>query len=118
MTSNGSFSHCRRLLPKNGTKRRNATAVIVLVAVTHPICRTAELGAVVLMVRVVVLALPGLAVRFAGSKAQVLAAGRPEHANVTDPERPALAVIVSCAFAVCPRVMASEAGLELTEKSG
>ena len=48
----------------------------------------------------------------------MLSAGRPEHTKVTEPERPALAVTVSCAFTACPRVTLREAGLELMEKSG
>ena len=116
--SSESLSHCRRVPLQKGTMSRKASAVIVLALVSRAISRMAELGAVVLMVRVVMLALPGLAVRVAGSKVQVLSAGRPEHATVTEPERPALAAIVSCAFAVCPRVTLSEAGFELMEKSG
>ena len=95
--------------------RRKASAVIPLAFVISTSSRTAALGAVVLMVRVVLLAWPGVAVRFAGAKLQVLSAGRPEHAKVTEPERPALAVTVSCAFTVCPRVTLREAGLELME---
>jgi hypothetical protein len=108
----------RRLPLQKGTMRRKASAVTPLAFVISTNSRMAELGAVVLIVSVVLLAWPGVAVRFAGAKLQVLSAGRPEHAKVTEPERPALAVTVSCVFVVCPRVMVSEAGLELMEKSG
>jgi hypothetical protein len=87
-------------------------------SIVLPARPAAAAGAVVLKLRVVMLAWPGLAVRLAGAKLQVLSAGRPEHAKVTEPERPALAVIVSCAFTVCPGVTLREAGLELMEKSG
>ena len=97
---------------------RPASAVIVLAFVTSTNSRMAELVAVVLRVSVVVLAWPGVAVRLAGAKLQVLSAGRPEQAKVTEPERPAFAVTVSCAFTVCPGVTLREAGLELMEKSG
>jgi hypothetical protein len=116
--SSENLSHCRRLPLQKGTTSRKANAVIVLALVTRAGVRCAELAAVVLMLRVVVLAWLGLAVRLAGAKLQVLSAGRPEHAKVTEPERPALAVIVSCTFAVCPGVTLREAGLEPMEKSG
>jgi hypothetical protein len=116
--SSESLIHCRRPPLQKGTMSRKATAVIVRAVVTSASVRSAELAAVVLMLRVVVLAWPGLAVRLAGAKLQVLSAGRPEHAKVTEPERPAFAVIVSCAFTVCPAVTLTEAGLELMEKSG
>ena len=116
--SSENLCHCRRLPLQNGTMSRRASAVIVLALVTRASVRCAELAAVVLMLRVVMLAWPGLAVRLAGAKLQVLSAGRPEHAKVTEPERPALAVIVSCAFTVCPGVTLREAGLEPMEKSG
>ena len=106
----------RRLPLQKGTMSRKASAVIVLAFVTSS--RMAELGAVALMVSVVVLPWPGVAVRLAGAKLQVLSAGRPEQAKVTEPERPPLAVTVSCALTVCPRVTLREAGLELMEKSG
>ena len=97
---------------------RKASAVIVLAFVACNRSRRAALGAVVPIESVVVLAWPALAVRVAGLKVQVLSAGRPEHANVMVPERPPLAVTVSSAFTVCPRVTLSDAGLELMEKSG
>lgn len=116
--SRENLSHCRRLPLQKGTMSRKASAVIVLDLVTRASVLSAELAAVVLMLRVVVLAWPGLAVRLAGAKLQVLSAGRPEHAKVTEPERPAFAATVSCAFTVCPGVTLREAGLELMEKSG
>jgi hypothetical protein len=108
----------RRLPLQKGTMRRKASAVTPLAFVISTSSRMAELGAVVPMVSVVLLAWPGVAVRFAGAKLQVLSAGRPEHAKVTEPERPPLAATVSCAFTICPRATLREAGLELMEKSG
>jgi hypothetical protein len=112
------LKHFCRLPLEKGRMSRKASAVIVLALVTGNRSRRAALGAVVLMVRIVVPAWPGVAVRLAGVKLQVLSAGRPEHAKVTEPERPPFAVTVSCAFTVCPRVTLREAGLELMEKSG
>jgi hypothetical protein len=93
--SSESLSHCRRLPLHKGTMSRKASAVIALAFVISISSRMAELGAVVLIVSVVLLPWPGLAISVAGEKVQALSTGRPEHANVTEPERPAFAVIVS-----------------------
>jgi hypothetical protein len=87
-------------------------------SIVLPARPAAAADAVVLIERVVVLAMPGLTVSFAGAKLHVLSAGSPEHVKLTIPERPALAVIVSFAVPVWPGVTVMEAGLESMEKSG